>query len=43
MTRYWEIDVEEIQFDVTSRLEEGRGVLGLVDKDLPAAIQELRK
>ena len=39
----WKIDSESIEFDVTDRLDEGRGVLGIVDKDLPAAIQELRR
>jgi formylglycine-generating enzyme len=41
MVRYWEIDVEDIEFDVDSRLEEGRGALGLVDPDLPEAIEKL--
>jgi hypothetical protein len=33
--------VEDIEFDVDSRLEEGRGALGLVDPDLPEAIEKL--
>jgi len=39
--KYWEADVEDVKFGVQIRLEEGRGVLGLVDKDLPAAIKKL--
>ena len=41
MTKYWEFDVEEVEFGVTSRLEDGRGAIGLVDKQLPDAIQTL--
>jgi sulfatase modifying factor 1 len=40
--RYWEADVDAVRFAVQSRLEEGRGVRGLVDRDLPAAIAELK-
>jgi formylglycine-generating enzyme len=43
MAKFWEIDVEDIEFDVESRIEEGRGALGLVDPDLPEAIEKLRK
>lgn len=43
MARFWEIDAEEIQDDVDYRLGEGRGVLGIVDRDLPKAIQEQRE
>jgi formylglycine-generating enzyme len=41
--KYWEIDAEETREGVENRMQEGRGVLGLVDKDLPAAIKELEK
>lgn len=41
MTAYWEIDCEDLKFDVEDRIREGRGVLGLVDKNLPAAIEAL--
>ncbi len=41
MAKYWEPEVEAISFAVEMRLEEGRGVLGIVDETLPAAIQEL--
>ena len=34
----WEIDAEEIELDVVSRLEEGRGKLGAVSRELPTAI-----
>ena len=43
MAKYWDADVEEINFPVTSRLEEGRGALGLVDAELPAAIEKLNE
>jgi formylglycine-generating enzyme required for sulfatase activity len=43
MEKYWRTDVEEMEFDVTSRLEDGRGVLGLVDDELPEAIKSLKK
>ena len=38
--KFWDPDVEAIKFAVENRLEEGRGVLGLVDKDLPKAISD---
>ena len=41
MEEVWKIDNEDTQYDVKDRLGEGRGVLGLVDKDLPNAIQQL--
>lgn len=40
---FWEIDAEDIEYDVNDRLNEGRGVSGLVDKDLPQAILDLKK
>ena len=42
METVWKVDNEETQYDVSDRLNEGRGVLGLVDKDLPAAIKALK-
>ncbi|MEO8497437.1 MAG: formylglycine-generating enzyme family protein, partial [Planctomycetota bacterium] len=42
MAKYWEPDAEAISFAVEMRLEEGRGVLGIVDEKLPAAIQALK-
>ncbi len=41
MTKYWDADVEAIQLDVENRLQEGRGVLGVVDSELPNVIKEL--
>lgn len=41
MSKFWDADVEDIKFDVQIRLEEGRGVLGIVDEKLPNAIKEL--
>lgn len=43
MVKYWDPDHEDIKFDVEGRLSGGRGVLGLVDPDLPAAIKTLEK
>jgi len=43
MAKYWEADVEDVRFDVESRLDEGRGALGLVDDKLPAAIRQLNE
>ena len=40
MEVFWQIDNEDTMYDVKDRLQEGRGVRGLVDKDLPAAIKE---
>jgi formylglycine-generating enzyme required for sulfatase activity len=41
MAKYWEADVDAIKEDVDIRLEEGRGVLGIVDKDLPEAMKQI--
>ena len=41
MEEYWKIDHEHISYDVSDRLEEGRGVQGLVDPNLPDAIRTL--
>lgn len=41
MEVFWMIDNEDTQYDVDDRLSEGRGVRGLVDKDLPAAVEQL--
>jgi len=39
---FWEIDHEDIQYGVDDRLHsDGRGVQGIVDKDLPAAIKKI--
>ncbi|MEQ9409458.1 MAG: SUMF1/EgtB/PvdO family nonheme iron enzyme [Fuerstiella sp.] len=43
MEKYWKIDNEDTMYDVRDRLSEGRGVLGLVDKSLPEAIQKLEE
>jgi len=42
--RYWKADLEEIWEGVKQRIEdEGRGAIGLIDDDLPKAIEELQK
>jgi formylglycine-generating enzyme required for sulfatase activity len=42
IAKFWEIDNDDIRADVESRIQEGRGVLGLVDPELPKAIQALK-
>jgi sulfatase modifying factor 1 len=41
--RVWEADVDDLRQDVRDRLREGRGVIGVADKDLPAAIEAAQK
>lgn len=41
--RYWDADVEEIRHAVENKVKEKRGVEGLADQDLPAAIEKLKK
>jgi len=41
IVKFWEANAEDARGDIQSRLDEGRGVLGLVDPTLPAAIKEL--
>jgi len=40
ITKFWEASAEDAIADIESRLIGGRGGLGLVDPDLPAAIKE---
>ncbi len=40
ITKFWEIDNEDIQFDVDIRMEEGRGVFTPVDPSLADTIRE---
>ena len=41
ITKFWEPSAEDVHDDVQSRLDGGRGVLGLVDPTLPKALEEL--
>jgi formylglycine-generating enzyme required for sulfatase activity len=41
--RVWDADVDDLRQDVSDRLREGRGVLGVADKDLPAAVEATEK
>ena len=41
--RVWEADVEGVRQDVRDRLKEGRGVLGVADPSLPAAVEAAKK
>lgn len=43
MTKFWEAQPEDTQLDVQSRLDGGRGGMGLVDPDLPKAIESIKK
>ena len=40
--RVWEADVDACASDVKTRLNEGRGALGIADPTLPAAIEAAR-
>lgn len=40
--KYWEADHNMIRMAVDNRLSEGRGAIGVVDKELPAAIKKLQ-
>ena len=37
--RVWDADVDDLRTDVRDRLKEGRGVLGVADPGLPAALE----
>lgn len=37
----WKIDNEDTEYDVKDRIAEGRGVVGIVDEDLPKAVKAL--
>jgi len=37
--RWWEADIESIRYDVTDRVSQGRGALGIVDPELPAELK----
>lgn len=42
--KYWKADVKQITEDVEFRIkQEGRGALGIVDRALPEAIQQIKK
>jgi len=41
--QFWNIDSESLQLDVDGRISGGRGVYGIVDKDLPEAVSKLKK
>ncbi len=38
----WNIDSEALQFDVDTRILQGRGLYGIVDKELPEAVKTLK-
>ncbi len=43
MAEYWDADVNDILLDVNNRIRDnGRGAWGLVDPDLPQAIEQIR-
>lgn len=41
IAKYWEMNTDDVRIDVQSRLSGGRGVLGLVDEELPAAMKSV--
>ena len=41
MVKFWDTQVENIVLDVEARVDEGRGALGIVDQDLPAAKKKI--
>jgi hypothetical protein len=41
--RVWEAEAENLISDVKARLKEGRGVLGISDQSLPAAVEAAEK
>ena len=41
--KVWEADVDDVQQDVRDRLREGRGAMGVADKNLPAAVGAAEK
>lgn len=43
LAKFWEAQAEDTKLDVQSRMDGGRGGRGLVDKDLPKAIEDLQK
>jgi len=38
--KFYQADIEFLNFDIQDRLNEGRGATGIVDKELPAAIKK---
>lgn len=42
MKRFWESNSEEVDYQVDFKLDEGRGIRGLVDPTLPAAAKALK-
>lgn len=43
MTRFWEVDHEDIEFDVNSRIKRGRGIKSVVDPSLAEEIEQANK
>ena len=42
MELFWSVDTDDLRVDVADRVMGGRGVQGLVDKELPKAIETLK-
>lgn len=42
LAKYYDPKIEDLEFDVEFRLEDGRAALGLADPELPAAIKQLK-
>jgi formylglycine-generating enzyme len=43
ISKFWEIDSEDIRSDVQARIEEGRGAQGIVDPSLPEVVKGLQE
>jgi formylglycine-generating enzyme required for sulfatase activity len=43
LMKFWEPQSEDVLLDIKSRMDGGRGGMGLVDKDLPKAIESMNK
>ncbi|MDV6031755.1 MAG: formylglycine-generating enzyme family protein [Phycisphaera sp. RhM] len=43
ITKFWEAQAEDTVLDVESRMDGGRGGMGVIDKDLPKAIEAIKK
>ena len=39
---FWNVDAEALELDVKGRITGGRGIFGIVDKDLPEAVKTLK-
>ena len=43
LAKFWEPQSEDVVLDIKSRMDGGRGGMGLIDEDLPTAIDAMNK